>query len=512
MKLQETELQETELQETGRKAKDMYISDLMRKLRWIALAAVASGLALVLLACGSDPIATPAPTPVPPMATPMPEPTAMPAPTAALDPTATSAPEPTTAPDPASTSAPGPTVEPDPASTPVPEPTVAPDPTATSVPEPTIAPDPAATSVPEATVAPDPASTPAPEAMAAPDPTATSVPEPTTSPDPTATSVPEPTTSPDPTAALAPEATVAPTAASDSPEPMMSLETLVITPETTAGDLLGLLSEQETSCVQSAVGDAMYQLIQGAPFMMMAGGDISQAAPLFNCLELDNILLLGVALVSSQSEGFVPETRSCLVDVAREHPEAILVNLGMELPEREAGAAVETHPYVVDLYRCLSDAEKVEYILGFQEVADSATNAGRDILAVIPESEVACISEALTADEFAVLSGFTVHEAYESTGALETCISDESYAPIFVAITETRSGTLSEETRSCLAQFALDHPHYTALIHLHDYDSPGLSHDEYIEIAAAGLEVWQCMTEEELLVLQNANAGAFFGQ
>ena len=476
----------------------MYIFDSMRKLRWIALAAVASGLALVLLACGSDPIATLAPTPVPPMATPMPEPTAMPAPTAALDPTATSAPEPTTAPDPASTSAPGPTVEPDPASTPVPEPTVAPDPSATPALEPTTAPDPTATPMPEPTVAPDP--------------TATSAPKPTIAPDPTATSVPEATVAPDPATTPVPEATASPTAAPDSPEPMMSLETLVITPATTAGDLLGLLSEQETACVQSAVGDAMYHLIQGAPFMMMAGGDISQAAPLFNCLELDNILLLGVALVSSQSDGFVPETRSCLVDVAREHPEAILVNLGMELPEREAVAAVETHPYVVDLYRCLSDVEKVEYILSFQEVVDSATNAGRDILAVIPESEVDCISEAMTADEFAALDGLTVHDAFESTDALETCISDESYAPIFVAITETRSGTLSEETRSCLAEFALDHPHYTALIRLHDYDSSGLSHDEYIEIAAAGLEVWQCMTEEELLVLQNANAGAFFGQ
>ena len=146
----------------------------------------------------------------------------------------------------------------------------------------------------------------------------------------------------------------------EDPQPTLTLEDLVITPATTGGDVMGLISCQETSCIQSAVGDSMYQLIQASPVLMMAGGDISQAAPLFGCLELDNILLLGIALISSQSGEYNPETRSCLIDVAREHPEAVLLNLGMEVPDRDAASAVETHPYVGELYNCLNDVEKVE--------------------------------------------------------------------------------------------------------------------------------------------------------
>ena len=58
----------------------------------------------------------------------------------------------------------------------------------------------------------------------------------------------------------------------EDPQPTLTLEDLVITPATTGGDVMGLISYQETSCIQSAVGDSMYQLIQAAPVLMMAGG------------------------------------------------------------------------------------------------------------------------------------------------------------------------------------------------------------------------------------------------
>ena len=58
-----------------------------------------------------------------------------------------------------------------------------------------------------------------------------------------------------------------------------------------------------------------------------------------------------------QSGEYNPETRSCLIDVAREHPEAVLLNLGMKVPDRDSASAVETHPYVVELYNCLNDVE-----------------------------------------------------------------------------------------------------------------------------------------------------------
>ena len=138
---------------------------------------------------------------------------------------------------------------------------------------------------------------------------------------------------------------------------MMTLETLVITPATNGRELMDLLSEEETSCMQGVVGDGAYQLMLGAPVVMFAGAAMGgDAESAFGYLVLDNILLLGVALVSSESGGYTPDTRSCLVDVAREYPEAVLVNLGMEIPDRDAASAVESHPYIVELYNCLNDA------------------------------------------------------------------------------------------------------------------------------------------------------------
>ena len=74
------------------------------------------------------------------------------------------------------------------------------------------------------------------------------------------------------------------------PQAMMSLEGFVITEATTGGDLTALLSGQETSCVKAGLGDAVFQLIKATPITLMAGGDISQTAPLFNCLKKENVV------------------------------------------------------------------------------------------------------------------------------------------------------------------------------------------------------------------------------
>ena len=92
------------------------------------LVLVLASLAVFIMACGSDPTATPEPA----ATIPQPTATAAPAPTTAPEPTATRAPAPTatTAPEPTATRAPEPTA------------TTAPEPTATAAPEPTPTPTP----------------------------------------------------------------------------------------------------------------------------------------------------------------------------------------------------------------------------------------------------------------------------------------------------------------------------------------------------------------------------------
>ena len=60
--------------------------------------------------------------------------------------------------------------------------------------------------------------------------------------------------------------------------------------------------------------------------MLFAGASMGGGAEsVFGSHELDNILLLGVAVISSQSGEYTPETRSRLVEIAHEHPEEVLI-------------------------------------------------------------------------------------------------------------------------------------------------------------------------------------------
>ena len=117
---------------------------------------------------------------------------------------------------------PEPAALPSPTAAPTPEPTAAPSPTAAPTPEPTALPSPTAAPTPEPTAAPSPTAAPTPEPTASPSPTAAPTPEPTAAPSPTAAPTPEPTAAPSPTAAPTPVPTAASTRLSDDPSPTSS--------------------------------------------------------------------------------------------------------------------------------------------------------------------------------------------------------------------------------------------------------------------------------------------------
>ena len=277
--------------------------------------------------------------------------------------------------------------------------------------------------------------------------------------DPTATQ--ESTATPEPTATPVPTSTpIPPTAApTEAPEAaIVSLEDLVLTPATTGKDLIDAVSEEEVACIKAAVGDAFFELLLVVP-IMQASADPAAAAPLLGCLAVDSVLLFGIALFDAQSGGWAPETRTCMIGVAREHPDAILGALGME----SSSAASVDHPYLVELYTCMTPEEQVAYILGFQDTVDSGTSAEGNIINVIPESEAGCIREGTTDEEYDMVLASTVHGAFGVSDSLAACIMPEGYVNIFVSITETTARGLSDESRSCLADFATNHTHYVCI-------------------------------------------------
>ena len=335
-----------------------------------------------------------------------------------------------------------------------------------------------------------------------PEPTPTPTVEPTAVP--TATPVPTPTPEPTP----APTATPTPVPPSAT-EPGVSLEDFVVDVSTTGQDLMDVLSEGEVSCIQSTFGDAIFQIMMSTP-LLLAGGNTATAAPMFACLEIESAVYIAFAFVEAQAGGWSADTRGCMIAVGLEHPDAFMTGMGLS-PSQDATAAAATHPYLVEIYNCMTLDEQVTYLLNFQEVIDVMTTAEKDLIGAIPEADVACIRDALTDAEYETLISGTVHEAFDVSDAVAGCMSDDAYVQSFVSISDTTIGDLSDDTKACLTEFAREHPHYTALLNAHAYDPSAVSTEDLAEIAQDGLKTWACMTVEEIQRSQGISTRALGG-
>ena len=279
----------------------------------------------------------------------------------------------------------------------------------------------------------------------------------------------------------------------------------MLTPQTTGKDLLDRLSEGERACIKEAFGDFVYAAMQGIP-ILAAGNDPAQAAPLFGCLEIESIVRFGVAYLDAAVGGWGRDTRECMVQVGLEHPDAVLLGLG--LPSSSAATAASApQPHVVELYSCLTVDEQIARVLNVHEVVDTHSSAERDLIGAIPGADVACIREALTDGEYASLLAGTVYEAFDVSDAVSGCMSDEAYVRAYLSINEATIGPMTRDTRACIEEFAREHPHYTLLMDADSYELP-TDRDDLADAARDGLKTWLCMTEEEIQRSQRLITGA----
>ena len=102
----------------------------------------------------------------------------------------------------------------------------------------------------------------------------------------------------------------------------------------------------------------------------------------------------------------------------------------------------------------------------------------------------------------------SVHAGFRSAESLRECLTPEGYVQIFVAMSVSQAGGLSEESISCLTDFAREHPHYVALIDPDSYDLAAMSAEEIAEIADDGLKTWDCLTDEEIARTQGVGVSA----
>ena len=318
--------------------------------------------------------------------------------------------------------------------------------------------------------------------------------------DPTAT--PEPT--PTPTATPTPEPTPEPTSA---PETQVSLRDFSLTPATTGKDLMDTLSEHEAGCIEDSLGSGVYQILLGTP-LMAAGSDPSAAAPLFACLTAENAVLLGIVFLDAQAGGWAEESRRCITEVGLVHPDSVFIRLGVQLSSQPIDSAM-TLAHNVQIYECLNDDEKKDFTVSLWRGLDkNATATGNDIVALLSESEAACVRENLSEEDYATMVAAQPLQAVSIGATVSHCIDPETNLEIFGNGIQWAMGGVTEETLSCLEDFGRNNPAFVALMSLGLEGIEAMPAAEFLGIIAVGNQQYRCMTPDELLRVQEASTAA----
>ncbi|MCE2403807.1 MAG: hypothetical protein J4F43_01470 [Dehalococcoidia bacterium] len=286
-----------------------------------------------------------------------------------------------------------------------------------------------------------------------------------------------------------------------------ALEDLRITSSTTGQELVARISEAEASCIGSAMG-ARYDLFQGAPLMVAAGNPDAKA--LFaGCLQDDNLVVLGVALMSAQLGGWAEDSLGCVADISRDHPEMVYVALGVEGKQPDAAHPAQVHSIILDMYECLETREKAGFSVAMiSSSLEVAPFSGQDLIDALTETDVECLKANLPGPMFSMIAGLPSvagGELRDAPPQVTECMSPESLNRITGGILANGLGAASDDSRACMIEFAGSHSHYIELARTAAADPGGLTDEEYLELVEDGLKVFSCMTEEELAQFQNTH-------
>ena len=338
-----------------------------------------------------------------------------------------------------------------------------------------------------------------------PEPTATPTPTPTATPTPTPT--PAPTATPEPTATPASMPDIEPTTDAPAMGGEGTLRGFFMNPATTGQDLINGLSEEEASCIETTVGEATFQFMLAIP-LMAAGSDPSSAAPLFGCLSPENAVLFGIAILDAQAGGWAPETRECITNIGLEHPDAVFIRMGMTMGTGP-DAPEETLDFNVQIHECKTDEEKKDFTVALWVGLDrNATGTGQDIYDLLTESEAQCVKDNLSEEEFATMMASRPLAAVQIGATVAHCISKQTNEKIFANGIQWVMGGVRDETLSCLEEFARQHPAFVALLASGIEGIQAMPADQFLTISAAGNEQYHCMSEDEVLRVQEAAAAA----
>ena len=239
---------------------------------------------------------------------------------------------------------------------------------------------------------------------------------------------------------------------------------------------------------------------------MEGGADPSFSAPMAACLTEDNFVLYSTALIAANAGAVSEESRGCLTDLGRSDPAFAYATLGVAERSPVPFDPEQLLPFARDFYDCFTTSETVQLTLQIlDQVSATAPITGRDFLNAMGDDVINCYLDALglDRDQFEVIVETTFAAGTASTAQAPDCLTKETLAKILVTITASLVGGLSSESADCVRAFGMEHPEYMELMAIGDFDAASTTEEQFVELAAQGLDVFECLTTSEFLPIQS---------
>ena len=290
-------------------------------------------------------------------------------------------------------------------------------------------------------------------------------------------------------------------------QPVVNLEGLSMTGATTGREVMDRISEAEGACLSTALGEDSYETFVGSA-IQTDYQDVGELDPLFGCLTPDNFVLFGVNFAAARA-GVAEESRTCLIALGREHPDAVVEILGVETPPEAVTAMVaETRSYLLALYDCLSTEEQAELTVNMWSELSAYEYTGKEVRAALTEREFTCYADgsSLTPNELEATIYFPPVGKFASVAI--PCITDNAYDRLLVAALSPQIGGLSEESGTCIVSLDVEHLHLMEAVRVGTFDPSTMDQEQFVEIVEDGLRLYSCLTDKELRGLQTLAARA----
>ena len=297
-----------------------------------------------------------------------------------------------------------------------------------------------------------------------------------------------------------PAATPEPTEAAEEEEPPPSLDTLVFDTDTTGGDVLERLTDDERDCTQTALGDE-YGLLAATPLMSIR--DVGVGPGLYGCLAHENLLTFGTAFISLRFGGQTSDTTECIREVYDSTPSVLYRIFGLEW-EGGSASPEDFSSTTQNTFQCMTPRERTNWLLGlWNRLAASTADRGRNFVELLTADEIQCASEAVGEEASEEVLGQNPVQVWRSYPAAHDCFSPATKGKLFAHFTANQVGGITDSSLQCLEEFASQRPDFVDAI----ADGPAAASFEadadVSQFTIEAFAMYGCLTSEERGRLQD---------